>query len=176
MYSPDELPQGRQPYHGKTEVIASNHMEILDAMTVSDRAPVTHWEEKDDDPPMTGPYWRQRFDYLTKKLSVGVPMTYKIGRCTNFPKNRKFVETAYVKAFTILISFSFAVRILHASCGFMKIVLSRTPLVGTYPAIVEKTQRGQLLPEMTRMAWMVRPVAQFKLEIPLRDTPNHTRN
>ncbi|KAL9116531.1 MAG: hypothetical protein Q9187_006943 [Circinaria calcarea] len=69
MYSPDELPQGRQPYHGKTEVIASNHMEILDAMTVSDRAPVTHWEEKDDDPPMTGPYWRQRFDYLTKKLS-----------------------------------------------------------------------------------------------------------
>ena len=70
MYSPDELPQSRQPYHGKTEVIASNHMEILDAMTVSDRAPVTHWEERDDDPPMSGPYWRQRFDYLTKKLSV----------------------------------------------------------------------------------------------------------
>lgn len=85
MYSPDELPQGRQPYHGKTEVIASNHMEMLDAMTVSDRAPVTHWEEKDDDPPMSGPYWRQRYDFLAKKLTVCVS-TYQLIRHTDLPK------------------------------------------------------------------------------------------
>ena len=71
MYSPSELPHGAQKYHGGTEMIASNHMEIIDAMTVSDRADVTHWEEKDDDPAMTGIYWRQTYNCLKKKLGVG---------------------------------------------------------------------------------------------------------
>ena len=70
MYSPAELPQGAEKYHGKTEVIASNHMEIIDAMTVSDLADVTHWEEKDEDPAMTGIYWRQTYNCLKKKLGV----------------------------------------------------------------------------------------------------------
>ncbi|MCJ1354639.1 MAG: hypothetical protein MMC33_004628 [Icmadophila ericetorum] len=69
MYWPEELPAGREKYHGKNELVASNHMEIIDAMTVSDQAEIVHWGEKDDDPMLTGLYWRQRYNYITKKLS-----------------------------------------------------------------------------------------------------------
>ena len=70
MYWPVELPAGQEYYHGKSELVASNHMEIIDAMTVSGMAEVTHLVEQDDAPTATGLYWRQSFDFRTKKLSV----------------------------------------------------------------------------------------------------------
>ena len=70
MYWPGELPGGRQSYHGKDELLASNHMEIIDALTVSERAQVDHYLETDESTPMTGLYWRQTFDYVRQKLSV----------------------------------------------------------------------------------------------------------
>ena len=70
MYWPTELPSGQDHYHGKSELVASNHMEIIDAMTVSGLAEVTHLVEQDDAPIATGLYWRQRFDFRTQKLSV----------------------------------------------------------------------------------------------------------
>ncbi|MCJ1481006.1 hypothetical protein MMC06_001162 [Schaereria dolodes] len=69
MYWPGELPGGRQSYHGKDELLASNHMEIIDALTVSERAQVDHYLETDESTPMTGLYWRQTFDYVRQKLS-----------------------------------------------------------------------------------------------------------
>ncbi|KKY14608.1 putative bah domain-containing protein [Phaeomoniella chlamydospora] len=38
LYWPDELPGGRKAYHGINEVVMSNHMDLIDAMTVSGAA------------------------------------------------------------------------------------------------------------------------------------------
>lgn len=72
MYWPEELPRGREYYHGKAELVASNHMEIIDAMTVSDKAEITSVREEDDAPTAIGLYWRQTFDFPTQKVSVGI--------------------------------------------------------------------------------------------------------
>ena len=71
MYWPEELPRsGRLDYHAQNELIASNFIEIVDAMTVADKVEVIHMEEKQDEPPIEGLFWRQKFDHLTKRLSV----------------------------------------------------------------------------------------------------------
>ena len=73
FYRPDELPGGRQPYHGKREVIKSPVQDIISAHTVAGHADVTHWEEMDDTKDaegIDGLFWRQTFDPFTKKLSV----------------------------------------------------------------------------------------------------------
>ena len=72
LYWPDELPGGRQPYHGAKELIASNHMEIVDAMTVSGRAHVKHWLELDEDEELPDLFWRQKFDFPTQTLMVSI--------------------------------------------------------------------------------------------------------
>ncbi|RPB14315.1 hypothetical protein P167DRAFT_503589 [Morchella conica CCBAS932] len=68
LYWPEELPGGRAPYHGKKELIASNHMEIIDAMTVSGRANVKHWLELDDEEDLPDLFWRQKFDFPSGTL------------------------------------------------------------------------------------------------------------
>jgi hypothetical protein len=82
MYWPDDLPMlkdctvtetGRRNYHGKYELIASNHMEILNVCSFAGLASVTAWKENDDDEAQTGLYWRQTFDYRTGQLSVSLP-------------------------------------------------------------------------------------------------------
>jgi hypothetical protein len=73
FYRPDELPVGRQPYHGKREVIKSPVQDIISAHTVAGHADVTHWEEMDDTQDadgIDGLFWRQTFDPSTNKLSV----------------------------------------------------------------------------------------------------------
>ncbi|KAH6632474.1 hypothetical protein F5144DRAFT_252554 [Chaetomium tenue] len=59
MYWPDELPQGthdgrktiqgRQHYHGINELIASNHMDIINVMSVASQARVKQWDGKNDE-------------------------------------------------------------------------------------------------------------------------------
>ncbi|KAI9720060.1 MAG: hypothetical protein M1812_003187 [Candelaria pacifica] len=70
LYWPDELPGGRRDYHGKHELIASNHMEIIDAMTVAGRADVHHWLENDGDDVLTGLYWRQTYHCFKGAISA----------------------------------------------------------------------------------------------------------
>ncbi|KAI9812522.1 MAG: hypothetical protein M1826_002812 [Phylliscum demangeonii] len=71
MYSPDDLPPGgHQDYHGDNELVASNHMDIIDAMTVSGKALVDHWLEKDDEENPPALFWRQTYNYLTRRLST----------------------------------------------------------------------------------------------------------
>ncbi|OAQ57643.1 BAH domain-containing protein [Pochonia chlamydosporia 170] len=79
MYSPDELPpntrhgeetiEGRQPYHGKNEVIASNHMDIINVVSVVTEALVHQWIESNDDETHDTLYWRQAFNVATLELS-----------------------------------------------------------------------------------------------------------
>ena len=74
LYWPEELPvEGRRDYHATSELIASNLMEIMDAMTVTDKAEVAHVRELYDEPPTEGLFWRQKFDFLSNKLSVSDP-------------------------------------------------------------------------------------------------------
>ncbi|KAK9470846.1 uncharacterized protein V1510DRAFT_398524 [Dipodascopsis tothii] len=68
MYWPNELPDGRQYYHGKKELVASNHVDVIDAMSVSGRATVTHWLETDEDDNIKDLFWRQRYDSYSGEL------------------------------------------------------------------------------------------------------------
>ncbi|KAL8299169.1 hypothetical protein RB601_003635 [Gaeumannomyces tritici] len=80
MYWPDELPphtldgkkmpQGRQPYHGQMELVASNHMDMISVVSVTSQAHVNQMIEDNDDDIQSSLYWRQAFDVRTAELSV----------------------------------------------------------------------------------------------------------
>lgn len=64
MYRPEDLPGGRQPYHAKKELIASNDMMVIDAQAVDGKASVAHWVEDKDLTVLSEHQllWRQTFD------------------------------------------------------------------------------------------------------------------
>jgi len=75
-YRPEDLPGGRQPHHGACELIISNHMDIIEALTVQASASVVYWNDKPEDLALTADqlFYRQSFD-VTKKakpLSVSI--------------------------------------------------------------------------------------------------------
>ncbi|RKL20550.1 hypothetical protein BFJ72_g15023 [Fusarium proliferatum] len=79
MYWPEELPagtldgkktvQGRQQYHGANELIASNHMDIINVVSVTGPATVNQWIESDDEEIKDALYWRQAYDCRNPQLS-----------------------------------------------------------------------------------------------------------
>lgn len=65
--------RGNKGFYGFGELVASNHMDIIDATTIAGRAEVEHWVEGDEDKEVVFEdklYWRQKFDYPTRTLSV----------------------------------------------------------------------------------------------------------
>ena len=84
MYRPEELPEGRQPHHGENELIASNDMDIIDALTVNDHADVIYWNEdpdSDDWPAKDQLFWRQTLDLsMPKAQQLSVRTTRAITR------------------------------------------------------------------------------------------------
>lgn len=67
---PEDLDGGRQPYHGRNELIPTNEMDVIDAMTVNGSLKVEHWnEEDDDDAPIDDDiyFWRQTYDSATTR-------------------------------------------------------------------------------------------------------------
>ncbi|RYN85696.1 hypothetical protein AA0119_g13211 [Alternaria tenuissima] len=79
VYRPEDLPGGRQPYHGGGELIVSNHMDIIEADTLDAVADVVHWN---DDPesmalPASQLFFRQGYDITkkTNRLSVRTLVT-----------------------------------------------------------------------------------------------------
>ncbi|EXL65210.1 hypothetical protein FOPG_18555 [Fusarium oxysporum f. sp. conglutinans race 2 54008] len=85
MYWPYELPpgtldrkksvQGRQPYHGAKELIASNHMDIINVVSVTGPVTVNQWIESDDEEITDELYWRQAYDCRTLELSTLIGCT-----------------------------------------------------------------------------------------------------
>src|SRR5271168_2867041 len=76
-YWPDELPNGRQKYHGDNELVMSNAMEIVDAMCVTAEAEVKQWDENNDEQEDLGPvFFRQFLDISAK----GEPMLSELRR------------------------------------------------------------------------------------------------
>ncbi|KAI4861776.1 hypothetical protein F4820DRAFT_460704 [Hypoxylon rubiginosum] len=79
MYWPDELPtgtldgkrqvQGRQWYHGANELIASNHMDVINVVSVTAAATVNQWDETNEEEVQPALYWRQAFDVRSMELS-----------------------------------------------------------------------------------------------------------
>ncbi|KFX99928.1 hypothetical protein V490_01579 [Pseudogymnoascus sp. VKM F-3557] len=79
MYWPDQLvnahmaPEapgsGRRWYHGKHELIASNHLDVVDITSMAGPASVAQWVEDDDDSTQEGYYWRQTFNVKSGVLS-----------------------------------------------------------------------------------------------------------
>ena len=79
VYDPEELPGGRRSYHGENELVPSNDMAIIDAMTINGLVSLKKWNEyDDDDDPDTGTdeapgfYWRQTYDVNKRQLSVSL--------------------------------------------------------------------------------------------------------
>ncbi|PVI08146.1 hypothetical protein DM02DRAFT_154280 [Periconia macrospinosa] len=65
MYRPEDLEVGRQPYHGRNELIASNDMAILHARTVDGPAEVKAWKEDPTHEEVLDSetlFWRQTVD------------------------------------------------------------------------------------------------------------------
>ena len=64
-YRPEDLLEGRQPHHGDSEIIVSNHMDIIEARSVESIANVIHWDEYAEEkewPARDQLYWRQSLD------------------------------------------------------------------------------------------------------------------
>lgn len=64
LYWPDELPMGRQPYHGQHELVMSNHVDIIEAQSIASHAQISRWDENDDSNKtvLQERYWRQTYD------------------------------------------------------------------------------------------------------------------
>jgi hypothetical protein len=71
LYWPEELPKGRKDYHGNQELIMSNHMEIVDAKSVTSGADISHWDEKDEDQDVGHRFWRQFYDVRLQGIKTG---------------------------------------------------------------------------------------------------------
>ncbi|KAI5455725.1 hypothetical protein BGZ63DRAFT_136852 [Mariannaea sp. PMI_226] len=79
MYWPDELPagtmcmkkriRGRQAYHGQNELIASNHMDIINVFSVINPAAISHRSDSAEEELMDNLYWRQTYNCLDARLS-----------------------------------------------------------------------------------------------------------
>ncbi|KAL8776946.1 MAG: hypothetical protein Q9213_008071, partial [Squamulea squamosa] len=73
LYTPEQLSNGRQPYHGKDELIATNHMEIVDAARVIEPHAIVHWKDEKKELPEIlvdcKNYWRQTYHILSQELS-----------------------------------------------------------------------------------------------------------
>lgn len=78
IYRPEDLPGGRQPHHGSTEVIVSNHMDVIEAVTVQSLADTVYWNDDPDSLPLPADqlFFRQSYD-VTKRLH---PFTVSISR------------------------------------------------------------------------------------------------
>lgn len=72
-YRPEDLPGGRQPHHGVNEVIVSNHMDIIEALTVQSAADMVYWNDDPDSLPLPEDelFFRQSFD-ITKSNPLSV--------------------------------------------------------------------------------------------------------
>lgn len=87
MYWPEELPatakaagetsttSGRRKYHGNSELIASNYLDVVDVLTLAGKIDVERFSEDLGDYAVSDPdpgkfYWRQTFCQATQRLSV----------------------------------------------------------------------------------------------------------
>ncbi|CAN9306445.1 unnamed protein product [Alternaria alternata] len=86
-YRPEDLPGGRQPYHGRAELIISNHMDIIEAVTVESSAEVVHWNDDPDSMALLADqlFFRQSYDITKKTNRLSKLNTYCIDKQPSNP-------------------------------------------------------------------------------------------
>jgi hypothetical protein len=74
FYWPEELPGGRMPWHGKNELVLSNHSAVLGARCISELVSVQEYSEKTKQyGTLRTLWWRTTYDCMTKRSSVSHP-------------------------------------------------------------------------------------------------------
>ena len=73
---PEDLAGGRRDYHGKNELVPTNQIDIIDAMTVNGKFDLKRWTEMkninpDDALRKEVYYWSQTLDFTSQRLSKG---------------------------------------------------------------------------------------------------------
>lgn len=73
LQNPHELPRGgARDHHAPNELIPSNELAIIDALTVNGGFDITHWDEVNDEKPPPLPetyFWRQTYNVHSGVLS-----------------------------------------------------------------------------------------------------------
>lgn len=122
MYRPEDLPSGRLPHHGRNELIATNDMAIIDAMTVDGPADVVHWQERQDQGEILHPdqlFWRQTLDVTKKSFVLSVRCPAQI-HCLALTGTQKLpmhcVDNAPCNPDQLLIQCSSCSKWLHGPC------------------------------------------------------------
>lgn len=74
LLDPHDLPDGPAEHHGYNELVASNHLDIIDGMAVNGKVELSHWDDANDELPLPSPvedefFWRQAYDRHTNTLS-----------------------------------------------------------------------------------------------------------
>ncbi|EUC50953.1 hypothetical protein COCMIDRAFT_80648 [Bipolaris oryzae ATCC 44560] len=81
-YRPEDLPGGRQPHHGASEIVVSNHMDIIEPLTVQSLAEVVHWDDDPDSLPLPADqlFFRQSYDVTKKSNPLSALSKYCIDK------------------------------------------------------------------------------------------------
>jgi hypothetical protein len=132
MYRPEDLPGGRQPHHGECELIASNHMDIIEVANVHEPVDVYHWNEDANDETIAWPaeeqlFWRQTFDVTKHPGKSGQGrFSVSICECGVQEKNKKLIAVQKLPMYCIdkspsqpdepLVQCDSCLEWLHASC------------------------------------------------------------
>ena len=72
---PEDMMGGRQSFHGGSELIPTNQMDVISALSVNGISPLKHSDEfgvdnQKDSLSEDKYFWRQTFDFVNKRLSV----------------------------------------------------------------------------------------------------------
>jgi len=72
---PEDMMGGRQVFHGRSELIPTNQLDIISALSVNGVFSLQHWDEFEGDTQGNffeedKYFWRQTFDFVSKRLSV----------------------------------------------------------------------------------------------------------
>lgn len=79
LYRPEDLPGGRKPHHGQSELIVSNHMEIIEVQCVESMADVVYWQDDPDNAELPAEeqlFWRQSLD-ITKSPNTQLSVRFQ---------------------------------------------------------------------------------------------------
>ena len=70
---PEDFDNSRQDYHGANELIPTNRMDVIDAMSVNGSFDIVKWDDSDNDSAVVSEeqyFWRQTLDFCENKISV----------------------------------------------------------------------------------------------------------
>ncbi len=149
-YRPEDLPGGRQPHHGQAELIVSNHMDVIEALTVESVANVIHWDDNPENsewPAWGQLFWRQSFDINKpkgKQLSASFTLFDSAGLYYLLTISQKLathcIENTPSNPDEPLVCCPSCKKWLHARCLEEQALKEASTQNGTSPSVSSKTK------------------------------------